>query len=321
MTTTNPTTTHLEPVAKLLRDIRLASATLGRDEARFLVDTFYSLQDFRIQAANQVRSIVKDGDEEPHATLSFFSEQFVAMEKQVGQALDTYSKNQPLGIWAREHIGVGPVIAAGLLAHIDVTKTSSASSVHRYAGLVPGQKKTKGVKRDWNADLKVLCWKLGDSFVKQSGNEKCYYGHLYRERKEFEIKRDLKVQEVPESAVTVIEDQPNGTVTLDGELHTAYPIGEKWFINGNARDASTTMVEKNIADPDTKAKYLSGHLPDGRLDMRARRYAVKRFLTHLWEQAWYFEYGTEPPHPYVEVYLGHTDIVGPPIPFVKTKLA
>ena len=54
--------------------------------------------------------------------------------------------------------------------------------------------------------------------------------------------------------------------------------------------------------------------------MRARRYAVKRFLVHYFNQAWWFEYGTEPPHPYVEEHLNHTHIEDNPfVPYIKRK--
>ena len=89
-----------EPIRRLDRDIKRAAATLGRDEARFLVDCYYALQDFRIQSANQVRSIVKSEKEEPHATLQFFGDQFATMEKQVQSALDTYSNSLELGKWS-----------------------------------------------------------------------------------------------------------------------------------------------------------------------------------------------------------------------------
>ena len=194
-----------EPIRRLDRDIKRAASTLGRDEARFLVDSYYALQDFRIQSANQVRSIVKSEKDEPHATLQFFGDQFATMEKQVQSALDTYSNSLDLGIGARSHVGVGPVIAAGLLAHIDISKAPYACSIWRFAGLLPGQKKVKGVKRDWNADLKVLAWKLGDSFVKQSGHEKCYYGHLYRQRKELEVTRDKNDYNAETAAQTLLE--------------------------------------------------------------------------------------------------------------------
>lgn len=274
-----------EPIRRLTRDLKKASSTLGRDEARFLVDIYYGIQDFRIQASNQVRSITRADDEnpEPHETLQFFGDQFNQLEKDIRNALDSYSASSELGAWAREHTGVGPVIAAGLLAHIDIEKAPYASSIHRFAGLLPDQKKVKGKKRDWNAQLKVLTWKLGDSFVKQSGRESCYYGHLYRERKAFEVERDKQ--------------------------------------GYNAQTAKRTLEEKQIRDPETRRIYESGHLPDGRLDMRARRYAVKRFLVHYYEAAYWLHYGTEPPHPWIEEHGGHRHIEISPVPYPRKKAA
>lgn len=266
----------LDPLATIERDVRRAAATLGRDEARFLVDTYYSLQDFRIASTNQVRSIVRSGAEEPHETLRFFSTQFNTLEKQIHGALDQYSNAHVAGQWARANVGIGPVIAAGLLAHIDIERARFASSVWRFAGLMPGQRKQKGVKRDWNAQLKVLCWKIGDSFVKFHNNEKCYYGHLYVERKLYEIRRD--------------------------------ELGE------NAEAAKRVLEQRNIQEKTTRAIYESGHLPPGQLDMRARRYAVKRFLEHFWECLYVVHYHKQPPHPYVEEWMGHTDIERPPVP-------
>ena len=79
--------------------------------------------------------------------------------------------------------GVGPVIAAGLLAHIDITRANTAGSIWRFAGLDPTSEWKKGTKRPHNAALKTLCWKLGESFVKISGKEDSVYGKLYKERK------------------------------------------------------------------------------------------------------------------------------------------
>jgi hypothetical protein len=271
----------MEPVRKLEQDIRKATITLGRDEARFLVDTYYSIQDFRMQSANQVRSIIQSEQEEPHQTLAFFLDQFAQIETQVKSALDAYSSSHELGRWARAHIGVGPVIAAGLLAHINIEKAPYATSVWRFAGLLPGQEKVKGQKRDWNADLKVLAWKLGDSFVKQSGHEDCYYGKLYRKRKELEVTRD-----------------------------------QEGF---NKDAAARVLAKKNIQDKPTRAAYESGHLPPGHLDMRARRYAVKRFLAHYFEAAWWLHYGTEPPKPWIQEHGGHQHMEPCPIPFPKKQ--
>jgi hypothetical protein len=132
----------------------------------------------------------------------------------------------------------------------------------------------KKQRRPWNADLKVLCWKIGDSFVKISGREDAYYGQVYRKRKELEVERDL---------AGLFADQ-----------------------------AAKTLEEKKIRDPETLKTYENGHLPAGRLDLRARRYAVKLFLSHWHEIAYTAEHGERPPFPYPIEHLGHAHVI--PVP-------
>lgn len=262
---------ELIPADKLTRDLRKASATLNPDEARFLVDTYNQQQEERKRAGNQVRALAESG--EPHDTIAFFFDQFSLIEKEIAKSLDTYSAAQPLGEWARSILGIGPVIAAGLLAHIDVARAPTAGAVWRYAGLDPSSKWEKGQKRPWNASLKVLCWKIGDSFVKVSGNEKSLYGRMYRERKVFEVERDLS--------------------------------------GGHAAAAAETLQTRKIVDPATRKVYESGHLPAGRLDLRARRYAVKLFLAHYHEVG-RRQLGLEVPAPYPLAHQGHTHRIEPP---------
>jgi hypothetical protein len=121
-------------------------------------------------------------------------------------------------------------------------------------------------RRPWNADLKVLCWKIGDSFVKFSNHEKDVYGKVYVQR---------KVQEV-----------------------------ERNDAGAFAEDAEAALRERVIRDKDLKKTYESGRLPAGRLDLRARRYAVKLFLSHLHHVMYENHYGTLPPKPYI---LAHSD--------------
>lgn len=308
--------TTLEPVAKLDRDLRQAAATLGRDEARFLVDSYYITQDNRKRTANQIRALGES--EEPHETLNFFADQFETTEKEIAKALDVFSKSDPLGQWARSIIGIGPVISAGLIAHIDVERAQTAGAVWRFAGLDPTNVWSKGQKRPYNAALKVLCWKIGDSFVKVSGNEKSLYGRLYRERKAYEIERDLAVVDVTSLVLPHDPIQGDGSVVvkLNGENLSAWPIEQKdgeikWFAGGNAKSAHDTLKSKNIKDADTLKKYRSGHLPDGRLDLRARRYAVKLFLAHYHEVGRKLK-GLDVPAPYPLAHQGHTHRIDPP---------
>jgi hypothetical protein len=166
----------IEPLNRLSRDLRKAATTLSADEARFLVDAYYQMQDNRIRSAAQVRQLTESG--EPHDVLRWLEGNAETLENSIKSALDKYSASHTVGAWARSVVGVGPVICAGLLAHIDITKAPTAGHIWNYAGLNPSISWEKGQKRPWNSALKTLCWKLGESFVKVSGNETPFMGRL-----------------------------------------------------------------------------------------------------------------------------------------------
>lgn len=281
----------------LSRDLRKAADSLGLAEVRYLVDAYYTMQKQRIRAAHQARTIGSAG--EPHAVVRWFFDRSEKLEKQVQAALDHFSKSNEDGRWLRSHYGVGPVIAAGLLAHLafeiidhesscthakrlkggcDCTRTKRIPTVGkwwRFAGLdIPENYDwSKGKRRPWNARLKTLCWKLGESFKKFHNREDCLYGRIYRERKEFEVERNER--------------------------------------GGNAEKAAKTLAAKKFGDNETRACYEAGKLPPGRLDLRATRYAVKQFLSHY--HGWGYErrFGEKPPLPYPIAHLGHTDFDAP----------
>src|SRR5271167_4971847 len=142
-----------EGIEKLSKDLKKAAATLNKQEARFLVDSFYQMQDSRIRTAGQMREMAESN--EPHIVLSWFNAQAEALESEVQKALDVYSNSFILGRWARSQYGIGPVITAGLLAHIDIEKAQTAGAIWKFAGLDPTTTWGKGEKRPWNADLKV----------------------------------------------------------------------------------------------------------------------------------------------------------------------
>lgn len=265
MTTTTPELVEAVALGKLARDVKATASSLGRDEARGLVKLYYDLQEHRMAVRSQERAL--EAAAKPTAVFDHFGTQLSTLEKQMQSVLDTYSKSTPVGEWSRDVHGIGPVLAAGLMAHIDITRAPTVGHIWRFAGLDPTVTWGKGEKRPWNADLKVLCWKIGDSFVKVSGNDKAFYGKIYRERKAYEVARDEA--------------------------------------GGNAATAAKTLTEKNIKDPATRKAYESGHLPAGRLDLRARRYATKLFLAHWHEVAYEAHYGTPPPAPYPIAHLGH----------------
>jgi hypothetical protein len=320
----------LEPIKRLTKDLRDASITLNSREARYAVDLYYQMQDNRIRADGQIRSM-KD---EPHATLQFFAGQAEALESQIKRALDAYSFSSAVGVWSRGICGIGPVIAAGLMANIDITRTPTAGGIWRYAGYDSSVRwaskdkcedwieenlgtkldndsvitaanfwgrrgdsllrmatmdhktgklkkltvKTLGAtlaRRPWNASLKTLCWKLGESFVKVKGRDSDVYGKIYDIRKVYEH-------------------------SLNAE-------------GGYAEDCERILKEKNWSN-DTIARkaYMAGRLPDGHIHARAKRYAVKLFLAHWHQVAYENAFNKAAPLPYSIAILNHAHQI--PVP-------
>lgn len=254
-------------VLRLTKDLRDAAASMTVHEARFLVDSYYTMQENRKRSANQIRAMGESG--EPCEVLEWLMENSRILEGRIKAALDKFSMGSALGGAARNVLGIGPVIAAGLLSHIDIEKARYPSSIWRFAGLDPTQVWKKGQKRPWNAQLKTLCWKAGDSFVKLGG--KGFYGAWYREVKESLVERNEAGEFAP-AAAEVLANRPK---------HAQAAI------------------------------YTEGRLPDGHVDMRARRQTVKMFLAHYWEVGKRLA-GEAPPKPYAISVLGHGHYVPPP---------
>jgi hypothetical protein len=281
-------TTTLIPVQRMSKDIANAAKTISDAEARFLVDAYYIMQDARIRADGQVRSIEQrpvdtgevtdDGTPikaiEPHDVLVWLSDQNSTLENQVKRALERYVGAHPVGEWLISVFGIGPVISAGLLAHIDIRKAPTVGHIWRFAGLDPTVRWEKKKKRPWNAQLKVLCWKAGESFVKFHKDPKCKYGHLWRAQKEVYVTRNEA---------------------------GAY-----------AERAARILTERNIGkDTDAYAAYSVGKFPPAHIHAMARRYAVKLFLSHLHAEMYRRVLGKEPPFPYVISHMGHAHLIEP----------
>jgi hypothetical protein len=259
----------LEPVQRLSRDIRAAALTLGDAEARFLVDAYYLMQDDRKRAFAQERALEATLPKaEPNAVITWLAAQSSTLENQIKSALDTYTNAHPMGSFMRAVIGIGPVISAGLLAHIDIEKCPTVGHIWQFAGIAAdGQKPwEKGAKRPFNAQLKTLCWKLGQSFMKLSNHPECAYGKHYREQK----------------AKYIAKNEAEGY--RERALERAPKVGK------------TTEAYKH---------YSVGKLPPGHIDAMARRWAVKLFLAHLHAEWHQQHFGKPAPLPYPIAILGH----------------
>jgi len=258
------------------RDVRSLAADMDQNSTRKLVDAYYTIQENRMAFSAQARELNAQGS--PSSLVEFLSYNLQLMEKSLKYPLESFAESTVAGEWALSQYGIGPVLAAGLCAHIDISKAPTAGSVWRYAGLDPTQTWEKGQKRPFNAELKTLCWKIGQSFMKFSGKEQCFYGQLYKQDKARRIEKNNA---------------------------------------GDYSDFAKSILEKKTFKANqTRAKLESGVLSDAQIDAQARRFAVKIFLSHYHAVA-YQAYHNEPaPRPYIIAHGDHVhEIAIPNNPF------
>ena len=352
------------------KDLREAAKTLGAGESRFLVDQYYALQQYRISAANQVRAL--GVAREPNDAVRWVQAQFLRVEEDIKAALDVYTMWEPTGMgrWVRRVVGVGPVIAAGLVCHLDIQQARTVGHWWRFAGLDPtnewlgterarrlvdeaylatGEEGPPGptvyawlaqqthrslaaierlsrdkqgtpsrtalasglARRPWNASLKVLLWKAGESFVKTMNHPEGFYGRVFAERKQAEQAHN-EAGHYADQARAKLERYKIGRDTdawlwysgsltpEDGRRVVAAPAGER-----------AALARKLAVAPGTGVPML----PPGHVHARAKRYAVKHFLAAYHEEAYRRRYGVLPPVPFAIAHLGHAHKMASPVPF------
>ena len=256
-------------IRKLIKQEKIESSKLNKDQASALVSQYYSVQKSRISAGNRLSAyerqmhISADSD-----FLQRIRDDLKRLEKQMATCLGIFAESSLLGRWTLSHWGIGPVLAAGLLAEIDFYRCCcknfygipqneipkheckglvGAGSLFRFAGLDPTAVWEKGKKRPYNASLKTLCWKIGESFKKCSENNlgKSLYARLYRERKAKEV-----------------------------------ILNEKGFFKDQAYARLEKFKNFRISE-EQRQTWASGKLQLKGLDLRAMRHAVTIFLSHF----------------------------------------
>jgi hypothetical protein len=250
---------------------------LTPNEARFLVDSYYNIQELRKATGNQIFSMNKLG--EPTTAIEILFNDYKQQEDSIKKVLDRHTDTMDIGKRMKDICGIGPVITAGILAHIDIKKAPTAGHIWSFAGLNPEAEWKKGEKRPWNADLKtLLVFKLGESFVKVKGNKNDFYGQYYDKWKAEEI-----------------------TKNENGEFK---------------QQAESKLAKYNIGkSTDAYKAYSQGKLPPAHIHARVRRRVVKLFISHL-HQCWYqLEFGKPAPAPYVFAKAGHVHFIEPPESF------
>lgn len=143
-----------------------------------LADALDDIERTRIANENRLRSLttvkgLADTDKAA-VTLGGIVSVLADVEKQSTKALERAMKAHPLGPWVQCTVGVGLKQGARLIAAIGDPIWNTAEDRPRrgpaelwcYCGYAPGQKRTKGVKSNWNADAKMRAFLCAEGALK-----------------------------------------------------------------------------------------------------------------------------------------------------------
>lgn len=303
-----------EVLSRLDRDLRQSSSLLTPTEARFLCDFYYQIQRDRIRSNNQVSKT--EEEHEPNRVLTWFADSTRKLEDDIKRALDSYSNRPRVGLWMKSIVGIGPVLSAGFLSHLDI-RTTGDTPCHwwRLAGLDP-----------------TFIWYGKDAATKLvtnvAGKTK---GTLSTEQMEQLVQltnRPLKTFErvcegtytVPR-LITYLSKLPwNKTLkTLCFKLGDCFVKFQnhkndfygKIYVERKAYESNKNehleykeQAEQSLAKynygKDTEARkwYEQGKLSPGHIHMRCLRYTVKLFLSHFHHVCWKDFHDVEPAKPY-----------------------
>jgi len=265
-----------------------------RGEGRQLVDTYEGVQRLRIATQNRLRAHAQDRAVTAVPLQAQLEAQLAERENTIAAMAHEFALRFPEGRWALSQAGVGPVIAATLVAYLgdleyrpkgysefdQAIPVRTVGQIWRFAGLDPTAEWKKGQRRPHCARLKTICWMLGESFKKLGKDSTSFYSKLYRERKATEIMRNER---------------------------------------GDFKDQALNRLEKAKLmrwkiSPEQSDTWASGKLQAIGLDLRAERVAVKMFLSHFFEIAYLSKHGTRPPVPFAFATPGsnHNHYIAPP---------
>lgn len=301
-------------LTRLNKDLLKSAKLLGRNSIRYLTDTYYQVQHFRIVAANQLRSQVG----EPNQLLTWVFNSYRLMENDIKKALGEFAEEYTVGRWLQSIYGIGPVLSAGFIARLDISKARMPSHFIRYSGMDPtriwhGKAGSKKIcDAALGADFKAS-QKLTNENLETIGKLAGWTAKEFTTKIGLEITRKAiqtklaKCPWNPEMKLLMFKAGScfvkfcNKPDDIYGKLYLQRKQEEdiRNEAGGFAETVRLILEKKTFGAETASAKaYKEGKMPSCHLFARARRYACTIFLNHI-HSVMYEDYFGEPcPRPY-----------------------
>lgn len=175
------------------------------------------------------------------------------------QSLMAITENEPIyQEWLQHVYGVSTTLTARLLHQFGYCEDfEKVSNLWSYAGLAPGQTRTRGEQLNYSPQAKTLAWLVADRIIMTShhADRPQYKGHFFDPYKDKQLAR--------------MGRDEDGVCLMCGQREAVAPSDEP------------AVCEECWLDSEGQ-NIPSAPNSQGHADMRARRYLAKKVLKHYW---------------------------------------
>lgn len=151
-----------------------------------LVMNYHKIQKSRVALSNRIDAFLSAELIVPIEMVES-RKRFIELEEQAEKDIANYFKENPLEIhdWMTSIKGISDILAGKIIGSINMDKTPGYSNLKSYSGYAPPEYYKKN-GYNYNHDLKMFLYQVGDSFIKQRTPK---YRNIYDKRKEEEIEK------------------------------------------------------------------------------------------------------------------------------------
>lgn len=312
--------TPFEALLRLNKDLRQAARLMGSQEARFLIDLYYQIQQQRMRLDSQ---ILASSETEPFSLMGWLSTNQHRFESDIKRALFEFSDEYKIGRWLMSIKGIAEVLSANILAMFDIRRAPTVGHWWRFAGLDPS--------RVWHGAAKAQAFlnEVGlttrsTSISSQQINrlaelssytareiETAWHGgvagavraeavrNLFARRPYSVRAKTLVTFKIGECLNRVKDDSSTGK-DYYGRLYDERKEYEN-RMNDEGRYAEFAALQlkiKKYENNDARRSYEAGRLPKAHIHARCRRWVAKLFISHVHHAMYVDYYGKEPPVPF-----------------------
>lgn len=148
-----------------------------RNTLGILVDTGLSIEKTRVRL--QIRQSHLKLQKRKDPTVDALLEDVASLEKSIDKKVTVLLKEHPAYVWFSQIKGIGNENIGKVVGLVDIEKAYTISSLWKFAGYSvengKAPKKEKGVKLEYNAQLRTMCWRLASSLLRSKGSYYKYY--------------------------------------------------------------------------------------------------------------------------------------------------